>query len=181
MVRRCTSCEQQRDTASADVLARKSDRSLPKDSLRVDTQTYTGTVLASDGGVQRDYLEDYVAADVTYVDVQFPVGTSALGIDASLDFDSTHIADIPGVGTLGFPDLDFLLYDPDGTEIGRSGNGGGPEHIAAAVTRPGTYTYRRLRLVEPADGLHDHQQTARARRRQPCSPSPEISPTLTGK
>lgn len=115
----------------------------------IATETFTGTVLASDGGVQRDYLKDYIAADVTYVDVPFQVGVASLGIDASLDFDSTHIADIPGVGTLGIPDLDFLLYDPNGTEIGRSGNGGGPEHIAAAVTRPGTYTYRVYGWLNP--------------------------------
>jgi len=121
----------------------RANPTVPADGLAsVSTETFTGTVLLSDGGVQRDYLEDYVAADITYVDVPFQVGASSLGIDAALDFSSTHIADIPGVGTLGIPDLDFLLYDPDGTEIGRSGNGGGPEHISAAVTRPGTYVYR---------------------------------------
>ncbi|PYS70154.1 MAG: hypothetical protein DMF69_14530, partial [Acidobacteria bacterium] len=62
------------------------------------TETYTGTVLASDGGLQRDYLKDYVAADITYVDVPFQVGPASVGIDASLDFSSTHISDIPGVG-----------------------------------------------------------------------------------
>jgi subtilisin family serine protease len=128
----------------------RANPSVPADGIgSIDTKTYSGTVLASDGGVQRDYLEDYVAADVTYVDVPFQVGTSALSIDASLNFDSTHIADIPGVGTLGVPDLDFMLYDPNGVEIGRSGNGGGPEHIAAAVTRPGTYVYRVYGWLNP--------------------------------
>ncbi|HVQ38631.1 MAG TPA: S8 family serine peptidase, partial [Pyrinomonadaceae bacterium] len=115
----------------------------------IATETFTGTVLASDGGVQRDQLGDYVASDVTYVDVPVQVGVAALGLDATLEFSSTHIADIPGVGTLGIPDLDFLLYDPDGTEIGRSGNGGGPEHIAAAATRPGTYVYRVYGWLNP--------------------------------
>ncbi|HKR59057.1 MAG TPA: S8 family serine peptidase, partial [Pyrinomonadaceae bacterium] len=128
----------------------KANPTVPSEGLAsIDTQTYTGTVLASDGGVQRDQLEDYVASDITYVDVPFEVGVSALGIDASLDFNSTHIADIPGVGTLGVPDLDFLLYDADGVEIGRSGNGGGPERITAAVTRPGTYTYRVYGWLNP--------------------------------
>lgn len=122
----------------------------PSDQLASSaTETYTGTVLASDGGIQRDYLEDYVAADITYVDVPFQVGAAALGIDASLDFDSTHIIDIPGVGTLGVPDLDFMLYDPDGAEIGRSGNGGGPEHISAPVAKPGTYVYRVYGWLNP--------------------------------
>ena len=128
----------------------KANPTVPSEGLAsIDTQTFTGTVLASDGGVQRDQLEDYVASDVTYVDVPFEVGTAALGIDGSLDFESTHIADIPGVGTLGVPDLDFLLYDPDGVEIGRSGNGGGPERITAAVTRPGTYVYRVYGWLNP--------------------------------
>jgi hypothetical protein len=115
----------------------------------IATETFTGTVLASDGGVQRDQLGDYVASDVTYVDVPVQVGMATLGLDATLEFSSTHVADIPGVGTLGIPDLDFLLFDPDGSEIGRSGNGGGPEHIAAAVTRPGTYVYRVYGWLNP--------------------------------
>ncbi len=128
----------------------RANPTVPSDGLAsIDSKTYTGTVLASDGGVQRDYLEDYIASDVTYVDVPFEVGASALSIAADLNFNSTHIADIPGVGTLGVPDLDFMLYDPDGAEIGRSGNGGGPEHIAAAVTRPGTYTYRVYGWLNP--------------------------------
>ncbi len=113
------------------------------------TETYTGSVLASDGGLQRDILKDYVAADVTYVDVPFVVGPATVGIDATLDFASTHIADIPGVGTLGIPDLDFLLFDPTGQEIGSSANGGGPEHLTAPVTQPGTYTYRVYGWLNP--------------------------------
>lgn len=113
------------------------------------TETYTGTVLASDGGLQRDILEDYIAADVTYVDVPFTVSPGTVGIDASLDFLSVHIADIPGVGTLGIPDLDFMLFDPDGNQIGNSGNGGGPEHISAPVTKSGTFTYRVYGWLNP--------------------------------
>jgi minor extracellular serine protease Vpr len=113
------------------------------------TETYTGTVLASDGGLQRDILKDYVAADVTYVDVPFVVGPATVGIDASLDFTSVHIADIPSVGTLGVPDLDFILYDPDGLEIARSANGGGPEHLTSSVTKSGTYTYRVYGWLNP--------------------------------
>jgi minor extracellular serine protease Vpr len=123
---------------------------LPADGIASSaTESFSGTVLASDGGVQRDYLGDYVAADITYVDVPFEVGNASLGIDANLDFQSTHIADIPGVGSLGIPDLDFLLFDPDGNEIGSSANGGGPEHISASVTRAGTYTYRVYGWLNP--------------------------------
>jgi minor extracellular serine protease Vpr len=106
------------------------------------TDTFTGTVAAGDAGVQRDYLGAYVASGITYQDVQFQVGAATLKIDATLEFDSTHIADVPGVGTLGVPDLDFMLYDPDGNEIQHSSNGGGPERITASVSRAGTYTYR---------------------------------------
>ncbi len=106
------------------------------------TETFTGTVAAGDAGVQRDYLGAYVASGITYQDIPFQVGAATLKIDATLDFDSTHIADVPGVGTLGVPDLDFMLYDPDGNEIQHSSNGGGPEHIVASVSRAGTYTYR---------------------------------------
>ena len=113
------------------------------------TETYTGTVLASDGGLQRDFLKDYVAADVSYVDVPFQVGPATVGIDATLDFASTHIADIPGVGTLAIPDLDFMLFDPTGQQIGNSANGGGPEHISAPVTKTGTYTYRVYGWLNP--------------------------------
>jgi minor extracellular serine protease Vpr len=124
--------------------------SVPADGIASSaTETFSGTVLASDGGVQRDYLKDYVAADTTYVDVPFQVGPASLAIDATLDFQSTHIADIPGVGTLAVPDLDFLLYDPDGNEIGRSSNGGAPEQIGVGVTRPGTYVYRVYGWLNP--------------------------------
>ncbi|MGI9066992.1 MAG: S8 family serine peptidase [Pyrinomonadaceae bacterium] len=127
----------------------RANPTVPSDGIAsTATETFSGTVLASDGGVQRDYLEDYIAEGITYVDVPFQVGAASLSIDATLDFNSTHIADTP-VGTLGIPDLDFMLYDPDGTEIGRLGNGGGPEHIAAAVTRPGTYVYRVYGWLNP--------------------------------
>jgi subtilisin family serine protease len=113
------------------------------------TETYTGTVLASDGGLQRDFLNDYVAADVSYVDVPFQVGPATVSIDATLDFPSVHIADVTGVASIGFPDLDFMLFDPDGHQIGNSGNGGGPEHISAPVTKSGTYTYRVYGWLNP--------------------------------
>jgi hypothetical protein len=113
---------------------------LPSDNISTSqTATYTGTVLAGDGGVQRDN-EIYVAESATYVDVPFEVGVSTLKLDATLSWDYTHVADTPQ--SLGLPDLDFLLYDPNGNQIGSSGNGSGPEHIAVNTTIPGTYVYR---------------------------------------
>jgi hypothetical protein len=72
-----------------------------------------------------------------------------VGIDATLDFSSGHIADIPSLGTLGIPDLDFMLFDPEGHQIGSSSNGGGPEHLTAPVTKSGTYTYRVYGWLNP--------------------------------
>jgi subtilisin family serine protease/uncharacterized membrane protein YgcG len=113
---------------------------LPADAISsAQTSTYTGTVLAGDAGVQRDN-EIYVAENATYVNVPFSVGASTLKLDATLSWDYTHLADTPQ--SLGLPDLDFLLFDPNGNQIGSSGNGSGPEHIAVNTTIPGTYTYR---------------------------------------
>ncbi|HEU4595853.1 MAG TPA: hypothetical protein VFS10_11985, partial [Pyrinomonadaceae bacterium] len=94
-------------------------------------------VLASDAGAQRDN-ELYVAEGATYVDVPFEVDAATLKVNATLSWDFT---DVPEAG-VGLPDLDFLLFDPNGNEIGSSGNGSGPEHIAVDTTVPGTYIYR---------------------------------------
>ncbi len=111
---------------------------LPSDAISSSqTTTYTGTVLAGDGGVQRDN-DIYVAENATYVNVPFAVGAATLKLDATLSWSYTEV---PGAG-LGLPDLDFLLYDPNGNQIGSSGNGSGPEHIAVNTTIPGTYVYR---------------------------------------
>lgn len=112
--------------------------SLPSDQVASsETTTFTGTVLAGDGGAQRDN-DVYVAENATYVDVPFEVGPAGLKIDATLDWSMTAI---PEAG-LALPDLDFLLYDPNGNEIGSSGNGTGPERITVNTTIPGMYVYR---------------------------------------
>jgi hypothetical protein len=112
----------------------KATPSVPSDAIASTTSdTYTGTVLAGDAGTQRDQGL-FVASGVTYEDVQFPVSPAALKIDATLNFDDPTGA--------GVTDLDLLLLDPDGNEVGSSAAAGGPEHISAAVNRGGTYTYR---------------------------------------
>jgi len=116
----------------------KATPSLPSDAVSgAETETFTGTVLASDAGVQRDN-DIYVAANATYVDVPVEVDGATLKLDATLTWEQTEV---PGAG-LALPDLDFLLFDPNGNEIGSSGNSTGPERIAADATIPGTYTYR---------------------------------------
>jgi hypothetical protein len=112
--------------------------SLPSDQIATsETTTYTGTILAGDAGQQRDN-DVYVAENATYVDVPFEVGPSGLKIDATLSWEQTEI---PGAG-VALPDLDFLLFDPNGNQIGSSGNSTGSEHIAVNATIPGTYVYR---------------------------------------
>lgn len=111
--------------------------SLPSNDISSSvTNIYTGTVLAGDGGVQRDN-NLYLLSNATYVDVPVQIGPSTLKLDATLTWDITDT----GAG-VGIPDLDFILFDPNGTEIGSSGNSDAPEHIAANTTIPGTYIYR---------------------------------------
>src|SRR6185437_1872976 len=66
----------------------------------------------------------------------FPVVADAPGaaIDITMNFDQA----VDGT----YPDLDLYLYDPAGNEVMASNNGGGPEHIAATLGAPGTYTIR---------------------------------------
>ena len=80
----------------------------------------------------------YVAENATYVNVPFEVGVASLKIDATLSWDYTNVQEVG----IGLPDLDFMLFDPNGNEIANSGNSSGPEHIAISTTIPGTYTYR---------------------------------------
>jgi len=98
------------------------------------TDTYTGTVLASDAGVQRDVAGAYVASGITYTDVPVEVSAATTRLDGTLNFDMV----VDGTA----PDLDLLLFDPSGNEIASSTNGGGPEHVSAPVTQAGTYIYR---------------------------------------
>jgi subtilisin family serine protease len=112
--------------------------SLPGDSVGGSvTTTYTGTVLAGDAGAQRDN-DVYLLSDATYVDVPVTVGPSGLKLSATLTWDYTSI---PAAG-VGLPDLDFLLFDPNGNEIASSGNSEGGESLSANTPIPGTYIYR---------------------------------------
>jgi hypothetical protein len=111
--------------------------SLPSDTVgSTVTETFTGTVLAGDGGAQRDN-DIYLLENATYVDVPFQVDASTLKFEGTLTWDIA--ASAAGVG---LPDLDFLLLDPNGNQIGTSGNSDKPEFIAANATIPGTYVWR---------------------------------------
>jgi subtilisin family serine protease len=121
----------------------KTTPSLPSNDISSsETETFTGTVTAGDAGVQRDN-KTYVAEGATYVDVPVQVDAATLKLDATLSWDYTDVGYVPVLEQqVGLPDMDFLLFDPNGNEIGKSGNGSGPEHIAANTTIPGTYIYR---------------------------------------
>ncbi len=113
--------------------------SLPSDQTSSSvTNVYEGMVLASDGGAQRDN-DLYLLEGATYVDVPFEVGASTMKLDASLTWDILVSSSDAGAG---IPDLDFLLYDPNGNQIGSSGNGDTHERIQANTTIPGQYIYR---------------------------------------
>jgi len=113
----------------------KANPTEPTDQIAASkTDTYTGTVLASDAGVQRDVAGAYVAGGITYTDVPVEVGAATTKLDGTLDFDMV----VDGTA----PDLDLLLFDPSGNEIASSTNGGGPEHVSAPVSQAGTYIYR---------------------------------------
>ncbi|HET9765194.1 MAG TPA: S8 family serine peptidase [Thermoanaerobaculia bacterium] len=102
--------------------------SQPVSAVGEDTTTYDGIVLAGDTGGQ-------LAAGVTYTDVPFTVGDYTYGLDATLE------ASVPTVeGT--YPDLDLVLFDPNGDELASSLSAGVPEHLEALTVGPGTYTYR---------------------------------------
>lgn len=122
----------------------KATASLPSDAISSsETETFTGTVAAGDAGVQRDYAELYIAEGATYVDVPVQVDAATLKLDATLSWDYTDVGYVPVLEQqVGLPDLDFMLYDPNGNQIADSGNGSGPEHLSANTTIPGTYIYR---------------------------------------
>jgi subtilisin family serine protease len=121
----------------------KATPSLPSSDISSsETETLTGTVTAGDAGVQRDN-DLYVAEGATYVDVPVQVDASTLKLDATLSWDYTDVGYVPVLEQqVGLPDMDFMLFDPNGNQIGQSANGSGPEHLSANTTIAGTYIYR---------------------------------------
>ncbi|HEX8191083.1 MAG TPA: S8 family serine peptidase [Pyrinomonadaceae bacterium] len=116
----------------------KATPSLPStDISSSETETLSGTVLVGDAGAQRDN-DVYAASGVSYVDVPVEVDAATKKLDATLTWDYT---DVPEAG-VGLPDMDFLLFDPNGNQLDDSANGSGPEHVSADTAIPGTYVYR---------------------------------------
>jgi subtilisin family serine protease len=116
----------------------KATPSLPSNEISsAETETFTGTVTVGDAGVQRDN-ELYVAGGTSYVDVPVQVDAATLKLEGTLSWDYTNVEE----AGVGLPDMDFLLFDPNGNQIDDSGNSSGPEHVSADTTAPGTYIYR---------------------------------------
>ncbi|HKS27023.1 MAG TPA: S8 family serine peptidase [Pyrinomonadaceae bacterium] len=113
----------------------KANPTEPTDQIAASrTETLSGSTVASDGGLQRDILEAFVLAGITYTDVEVQVGEATTKLEGTLNYEEIQES--------GVPDLDFILYGPDGNELDRSSETGGPEHVSAPVSKAGTYIYR---------------------------------------
>lgn len=69
----------------------------------------------------------------TYADVPIEVANGTVRLVINLEADFIHEVNA------AFPDLDMILYDPDGIQVGSSGNQGNIESIDASVSKAGTY------------------------------------------
>jgi subtilisin family serine protease len=113
----------------------KANPTEPTDQIAASrTETFTGTTVASDGGLQRDILEAFVLSGITYTDVEVQVSEATTKLEGTLEYEEVQES--------GVPDLDFIMYDPNGNELDRSSESGGPEHVSAPVSKAGTYIYR---------------------------------------
>ena len=121
-------------------------------------------------------------AGTTYVDIRSRLTRRRLKLEGTLTWDYT---DVPEAG-VGLPDLDFLLFDPNGNQIDDSGNSSGPEHVSADTGVPRHVHLPRLRLGQRADRFHRREYEAQGRRgadrpgfRRPTSRSAASGTTLT--
>ena len=98
-------------------------------SVMVETREYDGVM-----GPGASQAADVLGTDKTYLDVPVEVGPGGLRLVADLEADA--------VTNAAYPDLDMVLLDPNGNQIGSSGNIGSVEHIDATIAGAGTYIYR---------------------------------------
>ncbi|HYE13531.1 MAG TPA: M36 family metallopeptidase [Pyrinomonadaceae bacterium] len=117
-------------------------------SLTAVTETYRGTIVAGDIGLQ-------LADGLTYVDVPFKVCASARRVRGVLAVTSPSggtptLGQIASPGTM--PDLDFELRDSAGNVLAVSNNVGSGEEVNAFLTPGETYIYRVVGFLSgPAD------------------------------
>lgn len=102
----------------------KPTMSEPAAVVGTQSQTFNGTLTAGDNNTQ-------AVAGVTYQDYPVEVDSSAFRLIGDLSYQGN-----------GTDDVDLFLFDPDGNEVARSTNAGGPEYVAVNVATPGTYTFR---------------------------------------
>lgn len=114
---------------------------LPAGAASTEPINYSGTLQASDGGVN-------AIEGTTYQDYTFNADSPSANLDVTLNWDML----VDGLA----PDMDLYLYGPDGTEVTHSAESGGPEHIETQLGAPGTYT---LRVVGFANGPTDYTLT----------------------
>ncbi|HVF47632.1 MAG TPA: S8 family serine peptidase, partial [Pyrinomonadaceae bacterium] len=96
------------------------------------SETVTGTVAVGDGGAQ-SILGVWAAEGISYDDIPVTAPAGTVRLEADLQF-----ADIEG----GLPDLDLFVFGPDGSQVAKSTNAGGPENVSIPVTQNGTYIFR---------------------------------------
>ncbi|MDX1571230.1 MAG: hypothetical protein R3200_12160, partial [Xanthomonadales bacterium] len=95
----------------------------------VETREFDGVI-----GPGASEVSDTLGTENTYLEIPVEVGSGAFRMVGHLEADA--------VTNSAYPDLDMVLFDPDGNQIGSSGNPGGVEHIDAPVAGEGTYVYR---------------------------------------
>ncbi|HET6602858.1 MAG TPA: S8 family serine peptidase [Xanthomonadaceae bacterium] len=95
----------------------------------VESRQYNGVIGA---GVSE--VSDQLGTDKTYLDVPIEIDSGSFRMVLQLEADA--------VTNSAYPDLDLFLLDPDGNQIGSSGNPGGVESIDAPLSGAGTYIAR---------------------------------------
>ena len=97
--------------------------------VTVETQEFNGVI-----GPGASQAADVLGTDKTYLDIPVEVGAGGTRLVGRLEADS--------VTNAAYPDLDMVLLDPNGNQIGSSGNTGSIESIDTAIAGGGTYVFR---------------------------------------
>ena len=97
--------------------------------VSVESQKFNGVI-----GPGASQAADVLGTDKTFLDIPVEVGPGGTRLVGRLEADS--------VTNAAYPDLDMVLLDPNGTQIGSSGNIGSVESIDAPVSGAGTYVFR---------------------------------------
>jgi subtilisin family serine protease len=99
------------------------------DGPSVETHVFDGMI-----GAGASEVFGALGTDNTYLDIPLEVEPGTTRLNALLEADA--------VTNAAYPDLDLFLFDPQGNQIGSSGNLGSVERIDVSVAGAGTYVYR---------------------------------------